>query len=69
MPLMDGYEATRQIRSLPDQKASSVPIIAMTANAFSADEEQAISSGMNGYLTKPINIPAMVQKLKEIIYN
>lgn len=69
MPLVDGYEATRQIRSLPDQKASSVPIIAMTANAFSADQEQAISSGMNGYLTKPINIPAMVQKLKEIIYN
>lgn len=69
MPLMDGYEATRQIRSLPDEKASSIPIIAMTANAFSADQEQAISSGMNGYLTKPINIPAMVQKLKEIIYN
>ena len=66
MPFMDGYEATRTIRALPDRVLAATPIVAMTANAFSADQERAIASGMNGYLTKPINIKKMVEVLSEI---
>lgn len=55
MPLMDGYEATRQIRAL-DTEIASIPIIAMTANAFDEDKEKALATGMNGHLAKPINI-------------
>ena len=66
MPVMDGYEATRTIRALPDRVLAATPIVAMTANAFSSDQERAIASGMNGYLTKPINIKKMVEVLSEI---
>ena len=55
MPLMDGYEATRRIRALNTENAS-IPIIAMTANAFDEDKEKALAAGMNGHLAKPINI-------------
>lgn len=64
MPLMDGYEATKRIRALPDGKGAAIPILAMTANAFSTDQERAIESGMNGYLTKPVNIKNMTDALK-----
>lgn len=53
MQFKDGYEAARQIRKLADPRLASIPI---AANAFSTDQEKAISSGMNGYLTKPVNI-------------
>lgn len=55
MPIMDGYEATRRIRALNTENAS-IPIIAMTANAFDEDKEKALAAGMNGHLAKPINI-------------
>ena len=67
MPFMDGYEATKQIRSLENKKLAATPIVAMTANAFSADQERAMACGMNGYLTKPINVKVMTEVLCEIL--
>jgi CheY-like chemotaxis protein len=56
MPNLNGYEATRRIRDLPRADAKTVPILAMTANAYKEDIDRAIESGMNGHLSKPINI-------------
>ena len=53
MPVMDGYEATKKIREIPDPKLSQIPIIAMTANAFASDVQAAIDAGMNGHIAKP----------------
>jgi signal transduction histidine kinase/CheY-like chemotaxis protein len=66
MPEMDGYEATKQIRRLPRRDAASVPIIAMTANAYREDIEKALNSGMNGHLSKPVNFKLMVATLQSI---
>jgi signal transduction histidine kinase/HAMP domain-containing protein len=63
MPEMDGYEATRTIRSLDIPKAKTIPIIAMTANAFKEDIELCISCGMNDHLAKPINQGAVIEKI------
>ncbi len=67
MPLMDGYEATKRIRSLKDKALSEIPIIAMTANAFNEDRNQALSCGMNGFISKPINIKEVIDTLSEVI--
>lgn len=66
MPFMDGYEATKHIRALKSP-AAQVPIVAVTANAFSADREKAMACGMNGYLTKPISVKLMVNVLNEVL--
>lgn len=63
MPVMDGYEATRQIRSLKRSDISGMPIIAMTANAFSEDVTNALKAGMNYHLAKPIDISALMSVL------
>ncbi len=63
MPVMDGYEATRRIRALGDKALSSVPILAMTANAFEEDRQNALAAGMNAHLTKPVDI----RKLRETL--
>jgi signal transduction histidine kinase len=63
MPEMDGYEATRTIRSLDIPKAKSIPIIAMTANAFKEDIEKCLAIGMNAHLAKPINPREMIGKI------
>ncbi|MDL2327985.1 response regulator, partial [Ruminococcaceae bacterium OttesenSCG-928-A11] len=60
MPVMDGYEATRYIRGLAHGRAQTVPIIAMTANAFREDIERCLECGMNGHLTKPIDEVAVM---------
>lgn len=67
MPHMDGYEATRRIRKLPDTAIANIPIIAMTANAFEDDKQNAFEAGMNGHIAKPIEIPKLVETLKEIL--
>ena len=61
MPVMNGYEASRAIRALEDPALASVPIIAMTANAFDEDRRQALESGMNDHVSKPININKLLQ--------
>ena len=66
MPIMDGYTATRKIRALDDPARATLPIIAMTANAFDEDRRNALESGMNGFLSKPIVIGDLVQELHKI---
>ncbi|MDD6274893.1 MAG: response regulator [Clostridiaceae bacterium] len=67
MPHMDGYEATRQIRNLPDAGLANIPIVAMTANAFDDDKQEAFAAGMNGHIGKPIEIPKLLKTLKNIL--
>ncbi|NBJ93466.1 hybrid sensor histidine kinase/response regulator [Parablautia muri] len=67
MPVMNGYEATRAIRALKDCEQSSIPIIAMTANAFLEDKQEALSAGMNGHIAKPIDIKVLFQTLDKIL--
>ena len=68
MPIMDGYEATRQIRALPNEAAAQIPIVAMTANAFEEDKQLAFEAGMNGHVAKPINVPQLMQTLAEVLH-
>ncbi len=66
MPVMDGYEATRAIRNCPHPEAKTVPIIAMTANAFSEDVKDALDAGMNQHVSKPIDMERLKAVLQEI---
>ena len=67
MPIMDGYEATKKIRSLKNSELAKIPIIAMTANAFSEDVQNAKNAGMNGHIAKPIDVPTMLEVLKKVL--
>ena len=67
MPEMDGYKATQAIRNLTDKDKASIPIIAMTANAFEEDKRDAIAAGMNGHIAKPIQVDKMLSILSEVI--
>ena len=69
MPIMDGYEATRRIRALDDPQAASIPIVAMTANAFDEDKRAAIKCGMNGFISKPIVLDEVIEALKDVFDN
>lgn len=64
MPIVDGLEATRRIRALSDPALSNVPIFAMTANAFNEERQAAAECGMNGFLSKPIDVGELVQKIQ-----
>lgn len=66
MPTMDGIEATRQIRAL-GTKASRIPIVAMSANAFEEDRQRAFAAGMNGYITKPVDLSILTSTLKKYL--
>ena len=67
MPVMDGYTATRKIRALDDPARAKIPILAMTANAFDEDRRNALESGMDGFLSKPIVIGDLVHELRKIL--
>ena len=67
MPKMDGYEATRQIRALPDAAKADIPIFAMTANAFEEDRQNALKAGMDGHIAKPLDIPHLLQVLADVL--
>ncbi len=66
MPKMDGYTATREIRTLPDNRKANIPIVAMTANAFEEDRQKAFAAGMNGHIIKPISIDEIAEVLDGI---
>ena len=66
MPVMDGYEAARTIRSLKDPKQADIPIIAMTANAFEEDRRAAFEAGMNGHISKPVDIENLLRVIHDL---
>ena len=67
MPNLDGYEAARQIRALPDAEKASIPIFAMTANAFEEDRQNALEAGMNGHIAKPLDVPHLLRVLADAL--
>ena len=67
MPVMDGYEATKNIRALPDRSRASIPIIAMTANAFKEDRSRAAESGMDAYISKPVDVLTLRYVLRRVL--
>ena len=69
MPVMNGYEAAEQIRKLEHTEISNIPIIAMTANAFEEDKKQALDAGMDGHIAKPIDIPELMEMLRNVLKN
>ena len=68
MPVMDGYTATRRIRALNDPARAAVPIVAMTANVFEEERKRAFDCGMNGFLSKPLVIEALISALRDILH-
>ena len=66
MPEMNGLDATRAIRSLKDSWASSIPIIAVTADAFSENVTECLNAGMNGHVAKPIDIKLVIKEIRRI---
>ena len=67
MPVMNGYEATRAIRSMTDKEKAAIPILAITANAFEEDRREAVKAGMNGHIAKPINVRELMKELAAIL--
>ena len=67
MPVMDGYEATRQIRAISDPERAAVPILAMTANAFTEDVKKALDAGMDEHISKPIDMASISEKLTQVL--
>ena len=67
MPVMDGYDAAARIRRMQDEKKASIPIIAMTANAFAEDRQKAISMGMNDHVAKPIDMNVLLPVIAKYI--
>lgn len=67
MPVINGYEATRVIRALPREDAGTIPIIAMTANAFAEDVQTALEAGMTAHVAKPIDLDVLQTTLKNAL--
>ncbi|WP_270509845.1 ATP-binding protein [Gemmiger formicilis] len=67
MPVMNGYDATKKIRRMDDPQKANIPIVAMTANAFSEDKQVALDAGMNDHIAKPINMSVLVPTLRKYL--
>ena len=67
MPIMDGYEATRQIRKLKNTETANIPIVAITANAFEEDRQKALEAGMNEHVTKPIDMERLLEVVRKVL--
>ena len=67
MPVMDGLEATRKIRSLPDEKLANIPVLAMTANAFASDVQDCLDAGMNAHIPKPFRKEELITKISAFL--
>ena len=67
MPVMDGYTATRKIRELDNKELAKLPIIAMTANAFKEDEDEALKAGMQAHIAKPIDVDILLKTLTTVL--
>ena len=65
LPVMDGWEATRQIKAVPETQ--HIPIIALTAHAMAGDEEKALAAGCNDYETKPVDLPKLLTKIDALL--
>jgi CheY-like chemotaxis protein len=64
LPVLDGWEATRRIKAAPDTK--HIPVIALTANAMAGDREKALAAGCDDYDTKPVELPRLLEKIKQL---
>ena len=67
MPVMNGYDATKKIRTLPREDAKQIPILALTANAFDEDKKEALAAGMNGHVSKPIDMNVLMKQVKRLL--
>ena len=67
MPVMNGYEATKVVRKMENRELASIPIFAMTANAFEEDKREALNCGMNGHLAKPIDVEQLFKLLRKVL--
>ena len=67
MPVMNGSEATKAIRKLENKELASLPVLAMTANAFEEDKQEALRSGMDGHIAKPIDMKTLMETLDEVL--
>jgi CheY-like chemotaxis protein len=68
MPKMDGLEATRRIRAMPEQRLKTLPIIAMTAHVFKSDIEECLAAGMDDHIGKPLDIDDIMKKLNKYLH-
>ena len=67
MPVMDGFHAARAIRKLDNKQLARIPILAMTANAFEEDKQEALRSGMNAHIAKPIDVNKLFEALDKVL--
>ena len=67
MPVLDGWQATRAIRALPDKALANIPIVALSANVFDSDIRKSREAGMDGHLAKPIDVPLLLETIDRIM--
>lgn len=69
MPVMDGWEATKEIRGLDDPRLAQIPILALSADAFESDEQMSIRCGMDAHLTKPLDVPILLETMAAVVHD